>query len=324
MGVNLVKTNKKKLLEMYKMMYLIRLFEDKAIQLYNEGINRGALHPYTGEEAVATGICAALEVGDYITSTHRGHGHCLAMGGDPKIMLAELLGKKNGYCKGKGGSMHIADINIGILGANGIVGGGIPISVGAGIALDNMDKRNVVACFFGDGASNTGSFHEALNMASIWKLPIVFVCENNLYAISVSIKESMNISDISKRANSYNIKSFSIDGNDVEKIFETAIEARNLAINKQGPVLIECKTYRFLGHWIADPLTYRNVSEVEEWRKKDPIFNLRKKLLYSDIAGEEEINKIEKEIKKEIIDAEEFAKNSPEPDISEALEDILI
>ena len=251
-------------------MYLIRLFEDKAIKLYNEGINRGALHPYTGEEAVATGICSALEAGDYITSTHRGHGHCLAMGGDPAIMFAELLGKKNGYCKGKGGSMHIADVGMGILGANGIVGGGIPIAVGAGIALDNMGKRNVIACFLGDGASNTGSFHEALNMASIWRLPVIFVCENNLYAISVSIKESMNISDISIRANSYNIKSFSIDGNNVEKVFETAREARKLTINKQGPVLIECKTYRLLGHWIADPQIYRNVSEVEEWRKKDP------------------------------------------------------
>jgi pyruvate dehydrogenase E1 component alpha subunit len=316
--------NKHELLKMYRMMYLIRLFEDKAMQLYSEGINRGALHPYTGEEAVATGVCSALEAGDYITSTHRGHGHCLAKGGDPAIMLAELLGKKDGYCKGKGGSMHIADVGIGILGANGIVGGGIPIAVGAGIAIDNMNKNNVVACFFGDGASNTGGFHESLNMASIWKLPVIFVCENNLYAISVPTKESMNISDISVRANSYNIKSYSIDGNDVIKVCETAKEARNLAVNKQGPVLIECKTYRLVGHWIADPQIYRSVSEVNEWKKKDPILNLRKKLLDEEIANEQEIDKIEKETEQEIRKAEEFAKNSPEPDINEALEDVLI
>lgn len=320
----MLEINKEKLLKMYRMMNLIRLFEDKAMQLYNEGINRGGLHPYTGEEAVATGICSALENGDYVTSTHRGHGHCLAMGGEAAIMLAELLGKKDGYCKGKGGSMHIADVRIGILGANGIVGGGIPISVGAGLALDNMDKKNVVACFFGDGASNTGGFHESLNMASIWKLPIIFVCENNLYAISGSTKECMNIPDISIRAKSYNIKSFTIDGNDVIKVFETAKEARDLAVNKQGPVLIECKTYRLVGHWIADPQIYRNVSEVNEWKKKDPILNLRKKLLDDKIANDQDINKIEKETEEEIKMAEEFAKKSPEPDISEALEDVLI
>ncbi len=314
--------NKKKSLEIYSMMYLIRLFEESAIKLYDEGINRGALHSYIGEEAVATGICSALKDGDYITSTHRGHGHCLAMGGDPSIMLAELLGKETGYCKGKGGSMHIADIDLGILGANGIVGGGIPLAVGAGIALCNMDKKNVIACFFGDGASNTGGFHEALNMASIWKLPIIFVCENNLYAISGCVKDTMNICDISERASSYNISGFSIDGNDVEKVYETARKARDLVISKKGPVLIECKTYRFEGHWIADPKTYRNDSEVKEWRKKDPIINFESKLLNNNTLSKKEIDKIKKKIRKLIEEAKEFAKNSPEPNVSEALEDI--
>lgn len=305
-------------------MYLIRVFEEKAMHLYNEGINRGALHPYSGEEAVAAGVCLALIEGDYITSTHRGHGHCLAMGGNSAKMLAELLGKKNGYCKGKGGSMHIADLGLGILGANGIVGGGIPISVGAGIALDNMNKKNVVVCFFGDGASNTGSFHESVNMASIWKLPIIFVCENNFYAISANVKDSMNIIDISTRAMSYNIKGYSIDGNDVEIVYETAKTARDLAVSGHGPVFIEAKTYRLFGHWIADPQIYRSVKEINDWKKKDPILIFKKKLLENKIISTQEIKDIEKEIVEEINNAEKFAKLSPEPDLIEALEDVLI
>jgi TPP-dependent pyruvate/acetoin dehydrogenase alpha subunit len=309
---------------MYRMMYLIRLFEEKAMQLYNEGINRGALHPYSGEEAIAAGVCLSLIEGDYITSTHRGHGHCLAMGGDPSKMLAELLGKKSGYCNGKGGSMHIADIGLGILGANGIVGGGIPISVGAGIALDNMDKKNVVVCFFGDGASNTGGFHESLNMASIWKLPIIFVCENNFYAISSNLKDSMNIFDISERARSYNIKGYSIDGNDVEIVYKTAKKARDLAVGRNGPVLIEAKTYRLYGHWIADPQIYRSVKEVNKWKKKDPILIFKEKLLEKKIVSIQEIKDIEKEIEEEISNAEKFAKSSPEPDLTDALKDVLV
>jgi pyruvate dehydrogenase E1 component alpha subunit len=314
----------KDLFEMYRKMYLIRIFEKKAIDLYKEGINRGALHSYIGEEAVAVGACSALKSNDYITSTHRGHGHCLAMGGNPSKMLAELLGKRTGYCKGKGGSMHIADPNLGILGANGIVGAGIPIAVGAGLALANLGKKNVVVCFFGDGATCTGAFHEALNMASIWKLPVVFICENNLYAISGCTADCIPVKDIATRALSYNMPGKIVDGMDVLSVYEETLSAREKAINGKGPTLIECKTYRFEGHWIADPQVYRSKSEVEEWKKKDPIEKLENKLIKENLAKLEDLKEIKNDIEREIIIAEKFAKESPEPRLGEVLDDIFI
>lgn len=299
--------------EMYKKMTLIRKFEQKAIQLYWEGINRGALHTYIGEEAVAVGVCSALRKGDYISSTHRGHGHCLAMNGDPNLMLAELLGKENGYCRGRGGSMHIADLDLGILGANGIVGGGIPIAVGAAMALDYQGKPNIVACFFGDGATSTGAFHEALNLASIWNLPILFICENNFYAISTCVTNAIAIQDLANRAKAYGMANQIVDGNDVIQVYQETKKARDYAISGNGPVFLECKTYRTEGHWVADPQIYRDRKEVEEWRKKCPIETLKNKILQKDVTKKKRLESIEKEVDQIILQAEKFAKESPEP-----------
>jgi TPP-dependent pyruvate/acetoin dehydrogenase alpha subunit len=318
-----VPSNEQKI-EMFKRMLKIRNFEYKALSHCSERLNRGPLHLYVGEEAVSVGACAALEGGDYITSTHRGHGHCIAMGGDVKKMLAEIVGRSTGYCKGKGGSMHIADLDLGIIGANGIVGGGIPIAVGAGIALDNQNKKNIVMCFFGDGASNTGAFHESLNMASIWNLPVVFLCENNRYAISGCVDDTLNISDISERGKSYGIPGISVDGNDVFEIFSTVKKGRQRAVAGGGPTLIEAKTYRWLGHWHADPCRYREESEVESWKKKCPIKRMREHLIAEGILREKQVQDIENEIKEEIEMTERFALESPLPEPEEALHDVYV
>ena len=310
--------------EMYRKMLRLRSFEYKALFHCTERLNRGPLHPYVGEEAVSVGACTALEKGDYITSTHRGHGHCIAMGGDVKRMLAEIVGRATGYCKGKGGSMHIADLDLGIIGANGIVGGGIPISVGAAIAMDNQNRNNIILCFFGDGASNTGAFHESLNMASIWKLPVVFLCENNLYAISGSVNDTLNIRDISDRSKSYGIPGITVDGNDIFDVYATVKEARERAICGEGPTLIEAKTYRWLGHWHADPCRYREEREVEMWKKKCPIKRMREHLITENVFSEEQIQKIESEIEEEIEAAEKFALESPFPTPDDALQDVYV
>lgn len=312
------------MIEMYRRMLRIREFELKTMQFCTEKLNRGPLHLYVGEEASAVGSCMALEKGDYITSTHRGHGHCIAMGGDVKRMLAEITGRSTGYCKGKGGSMHIADLDLGIIGANGIVGAGIPIAVGAGLAMDNMNKKNIILCFFGDGASNTGAFHEAMNMASIWQLPIVFFCENNFYGISGCTKDTLNIESISVRSKAYGIPGVAIDGNDVLKVYDETKKARKLASEGNGPILIEAKTYRWLGHWHADPCRYREDAEVEEWKKKCPIMRLKKQLIEWDVLTEEEIGDVDNSIQREIEETEKFALESPDPDPEEAFDDIYI
>ena len=312
------------LYEMYKKMYLIRKFEQKAIQLYWEGINRGALHTYIGEEAVAVGVCSALHQGDYISSTHRGHGHCLAMGGDPSLMLAELLGKENGYCRGRGGSMHIADLDLGILGANGIVGGGIPMAVGAAMALDYKRKSNVVACFFGDGATSTGAFHEALNLASIWKLPIIFICENNLYAISTCVTNAVALKDLADRAKAYGMASWIVDGNDVIQVYQETKKAREMVLAGNGSVFLECKTYRTEGHWVADPQVYRDRKEIEEWRKKCPIDRLKRTLIQKEPTYKERLKKIENEVDQTILKAEQYAKESPDPDPIDVLKYVFV
>jgi TPP-dependent pyruvate/acetoin dehydrogenase alpha subunit len=310
--------------EMYRRMTRIREFELKTLQFCTEKLNRGPLHLYVGEEATAVGSCMALEKDDYITSTHRGHGHCIAMGGDVKRMLAEIAGRATGYCKGKGGSMHIADLDLGIMGANGIVGAGIPIAVGAGIALDNRGSSNVILCFFGDGASNTGAFHEAMNMASIWQLPIIFFCENNCYGISGCTKDTLNIEHISVRSKAYGIPGITVDGNDVLAVYEETKRARELAAGGDGPVLIEAMTYRWLGHWHADPCRYREDAEVEEWKKKCPIERLKKHMIDDRVCTEEEIHDIQSEVKREIEETEQFALESPEPDPAEAFDDIYV
>lgn len=311
-----------RIIDMYKTMLRIRKFEEKAMNLFAEGKIPGFVHLYIGEEAVATGVTANLDVDDYITSTHRGHGHIIAKGGDLKYMMAELFGKATGYCKGKGGSMHIADATRGILGANGIVGAGQNIAVGAGLSAKYKGTSQVCACFFGDGSTNQGTFHESLNLASIWKLPVVFICENNLYGISMSQSRHQAIQDVSDRAVAYNIPGVTVDGNDVFAVYEAAKEAVKRARAMQGPTLIECKTYRHRGHFEGDPAIYKPEEEQKDWLAKDPIRRLESFIVENKIQTGDEIDEINEEIKKEILDAVEFAESSPEPEIDSVVEDI--
>ncbi len=311
-----------KLIEMYRKMLEIRQFEEKVYELYGQNLVPGTIHLYVGQEAVAVGVCANLRKEDYIVSTHRGHGHCIAKGADLKRVMAEILGKKTGYCRGKGGSMHIADFSIGILGATGVVGAGIPIAVGAGLSIKLRGTDQVVACFFGDGASNQGTFHEGINMAAIWKLPVLFVCENNLYAMGTRQSRAMLIENISERAAAYGIPGVTVDGNDVLAVYEAAKEAVERAKRGEGPTLIECKTYRHKGHSRMDPATYRSKEEVEYWLRKDPIPRFRDRLLEMRILTEGEAKKIEEEVLREIEEAVKFALESPYPEPEEALKDV--
>ncbi|RJS70166.1 pyruvate dehydrogenase (acetyl-transferring) E1 component subunit alpha [Candidatus Bathyarchaeota archaeon] len=307
---------------MYRKMFEIRSFEEKVFELYAQNMVPGTIHLYAGEEAVAVGVCSNLRKDDYITSTHRGHGHCIAKGADPKRIMAEILGKKTGYCKGKGGSMHIADFKVGMLGATAVVGAGIPIAMGAGLSIKLRGTDQVVACFFGEGASNQGTFHEGINMAAIWKLPVIFVCENNLYAMGTRQSRVMLIENIADRAASYGIPGVTVDGNDVLAVYEAAREAVERARRGEGPTLIECKTYRHKGHSRVDPAKYRPKEEVEEWLRKDPIKRLREKLLQTNVLAEEEIQRVEEEVSAEIEEAVKFAVESPYPAPEEALEDV--
>lgn len=311
-----------KIIQMYRTMKKIREFESKAAELFAEGKIPGFVHLYIGEEAVATGVCANLRDSDYITSTHRGHGHIIAKGGDLKYMFAELFGKETGYCKGKGGSMHIADADRGILGANGIVGAGHNIAVGAGLSAKYRGTDQVCVCFFGDGSTNQGTFHEALNMASIWKLPVIFVCENNLYGISMHQSKHQAIQDVADRAVAYNIPGVVVDGNDVLAVYEASKEAIERARRGQGPTLIECKTYRHRGHFEGDPTTYREPEEVQEWLQRDPIPRLIEFMLENNVLNEEDMKKIDEEIAAEIEEAIKFAEESPFPPVEAAVEDI--
>lgn len=315
------------MINLYRKMITIRLFEEKIIDLYARGFIPGLAHLYIGEEAVAAGVCANLRKDDYITSTHRGHGHVIAKGAELKYMMAELFGKKTGYCKGKGGSMHIADIDIGVLGANGIAGGGIPIAVGAALSSKMRKTDQVTVCFFGDGASNNGVFHEGLNFASVHDLPVVFVCENNLYGISVSQKQHQAIQDISIRAVAYNMPGISLNGNDVCVVYEASSKSIQRARAGEGPTLIECKTYRWRGHHEGDPnqgKRYRTMDEVKEWMEKCPIKKLEEKMLGEKILTKAKMNKIKEEIKIEIEEAEEFANLSPFPDAKDIYEDVFV
>jgi pyruvate dehydrogenase E1 component alpha subunit len=314
--------SKDKLVEMYKQMLEIRFFEEKVFDLYAQNLVPGTIHLYLGEEAVAVGVCSLLRKDDYITSTHRGHGHCIAKGAELKRTMAEILGKKTGYCKGKGGSMHIADFKIGMLGATAVVGAGLPIAVGAGLSAKLRKTDQVVACFFGEGASNQGTFHESINMASIWKLPVIFVCENNLYAMGTRQSRVMAIENVADRAVAYGIPGVVVDGNDVLAVYEATEKAVERARKGEGPTLIECKTYRHKGHSRVDPAKYRPKEEVEEWLAKDPIKCFKEKLLQTNTLTESEIQQIEKEVSDEIEEAVKFAMESPYPAPEEALEDI--
>jgi pyruvate dehydrogenase E1 component alpha subunit len=307
---------------MYKKMFEIRCFEEKVFELYAQNLVPGTIHLYAGEEAVAVGVCNNLRKDDYITSTHRGHGHCIAKGAELKRIMAEILGKKTGYCKGKGGSMHIADFNVGMLGATAVVGAGLPIAVGAGLSIKLRGTDNVVACFFGDGASNQGTFHEAINMAAVWKLPVIFVCENNVYAMGTRQSTVMLVKDIADRAVAYGIPGVAVDGNDVLAVYEAAQKAVERARKGEGPTLIECKTYRHKGHSRIDPAKYRPKEEVEEWLHKEPIKRFKEKLLQTNVLLEAEVQQIEKEVSAEIEEAVKFAIESPHPFAEEALEDV--
>lgn len=314
---------KEQKIEMLKLIIKIRRFEERTVQLYQTARIWGYLHPYIGEEAVAVGACAAINKLDYIVSTHRGHGHSIAKGADLNRMMAELLGKATGYCKGRGGSMHIADTELGMLGANGIVGGGIPISVGAGFSCKMEGKGRVTICFFSDGASNNGVFHESLNMAAIFKLPVIYVCENNMYAISMSCNESVSCENIADRAVSYGIPGDIVDGSNPIDVFEAVQRAVKRAREGNGPTLIEAKTYRFGGHHPNDPAEYRDKKEADYYKKeKDPVINFKKKLIDEKILSENDIEVIEKGIMKEVEDSVKFAEESPEPQLDKFLEEV--
>lgn len=252
-------------------MWRIRLFEEAVDELFGRGLMHGTMHLSIGQEASATGVCAAMRPGDYLTSTHRGHGHCIAGGADLNRMMAELLAKETGYCRGRGGSMHIADVETGNLGANGIVGGGIPIAAGAALGLRLQGKDAVVVSFFGDGATNEGAFHEGLNLAAVWDLPVVFVCENNKYGMSMSTEFSTRVENLAVRATAYGIAGVSVDGNDVQAVYEAATEAMERARSGGGPTLLEAVTYRWKGHSKSDKNLYRTREEIAEWRERDPI-----------------------------------------------------
>jgi len=317
--------SKSQISEMYQGMLKIRYFENKVVELYSNGKMPGIAHLYIGEEAVAVGVCANLTEGDFATSTHRGHGHLIAQGADLKKMMAEVLGKETGYCKGKGGSMHIADFSKGILGANGIVGAGIPIATGSGYSAKIRGTDQVTVAFFGDAASNQGTFHESINMAAAWKLPVIYVCENNLYGISVDIRKVTNTKDIATRALAYDIPGIIVDGNDVLEVYEVTKKAVEMARNKMGPTLIECKTYRWKGHHLGDPgIIYRSEEERKEWKERCPIKSFRERLLKENIFTRNEVVLFENKAKEMIEEALEFAINSSFPEKEEAYEDIFM
>ncbi|NLT97989.1 MAG: thiamine pyrophosphate-dependent dehydrogenase E1 component subunit alpha [Christensenellaceae bacterium] len=304
--------NISKLAEMYNKMLLIRSFEEKALSLFKSGTMHGTMHPYIGEEATAVGVCCALEPQDIISSTHRGHGHVIAKGIDINRMMAEFMGKQDGYCRGRGGSMHIADIEGGNLGANGVVGGGIPLAVGAGLTTLMKRMNRIVVCFFGDGASNEGAFHESLNLASLWKLPVLFVCEDNKYGMSTHRSRSMAISDISVRAASYGMPGETVDGNDAIAVYEAAKKARAY-VRSSGPMLLVCDTYRYCGHSKSDTNKYRTAEEIEVWKKKDPIERMRAYLIDRGFFTAEELDAMAEAARQRIEDAVAFANNSPYP-----------
>ena len=308
--------------DMYVKMRRIRDFESTAAKLFAEGKIPGFVHLYLGEEAIAPAVCECLRDDDFITSTHRGHGHIIAKGGDLNLMMAELFGRETGYCKGKGGSMHIADRDKGILGANGIVGAGHCIACGAGLSAKIRGTDQVCVCFFGDGSTNQGTFHESLNMASIWKLPIIFVCENNHYGISMSQDRHQAIKDVADRGAAYNIPGIAVDGNDPLAVYEAASEAVARARAGKGPTLLECKTYRQHGHFEGDPAIYKPKEEQAAWMEKDPMPRYAKFLVDNGVCTAEEVEAMDKQVAKEIDDAIAFADAQPIPSLESAVVDV--
>lgn len=318
--------SKEQLMAFYETMYKTRRFEEETFEFYKQGLMAGLAHLYMGEEAIATGVCAALDEKDYIGSTHRGHGHLVARGADIDRMMAEILGKKTGYSHGKGGSMHIMAMDKGILGANGIVGGEIPIATGAAYKAKYKKTGQVAVSFMGDSATNEGTFHESINMAAAWDLPCIYVIENNLYGISVDIRDVTNTPDLVVRAKAYDIPGVVVDGMDVIAVYEAAKKAVDRARKGEGPTLIECKTYRWQGHHVGDPATYRkrkSETEKEDWMAKCPIANLKKEMLEAGKATEEEFTALEAKVEAEIQAAVKFAVDSEYPDAEEAYTDVF-
>ncbi|MGY4689584.1 thiamine pyrophosphate-dependent dehydrogenase E1 component subunit alpha [Salibacterium sp. K-3] len=310
------------LIGLLKEMWTIRYFDEKVDEFFAKGMIHGTTHLCVGQEPTATGPCSVLREEDKITSTHRGHGHCIAKGADINLMMAELFGRSTGYCKGKGGSMHIADVEKGNLGANGIVGGGIPLATGAALTSKLKNQDDVILSYFGDGAANEGSFHESLNLASIWDLPVVFICENNQYGMSGSVKEMVNIEDIAERASSYGIPGVVVDGNDLIEIINETHKAVEHAREGGGPVLIEAKTYRWKGHSKSDARKYRTREEEQAWKDKDGIKRFRDLLVSEELLTEEEAENIRKEAKQDVEEAVKYAEESPEPGLDTLLEDV--
>jgi pyruvate dehydrogenase E1 component alpha subunit len=314
------------LMEMLRRMLRIRRFEERVIQMVERGEIVGAAHSYIGEEAVAVGACLALRNDDWMTGNHRSHGHPIAKGGDVNKAMAELLGKSTGFCKGKGGSMHLADFSVGILGESGILGSSIPTAVGAALGSQLQGNDRVAVPFFGDGASNEGAFHESLNLAAVWKLPVVFLCENNQYAVTSSFKEMVASENISDRAAAYNMPGVLVDGQDVIAMYEAVSEAVARARSGQGPSLIEGRTYRYYDHSLGLNRIvrdlYRQDEEVDEWRKRDPIDIHKEVLLSQGIAIQAEIDEIEQQTMDQIDAAVEFARQSPYPEASALFEDM--
>ncbi len=308
----------------YRTMVTIRKFETLAGELFAAARIPGFIHLSIGQEASAVGVCSCLRKDDYLTTTHRGHGHMIAKGADLKKMVAEIFGKKTGYCKGKGGSMHIADFSLGILGANGVVAGGLPIVTGAGVSIKMRKTDQVAVCFFGDGAANRGTVHEAMNMASIWKLPIVFVIENNHYASTTPQNYACSVNDIYSRSASYNIPGTAVDGNNFLKVREVTLKAVQRARKGEGPSVIENKTYRFRGHFEGDPQKYRTEAEVDAWKNKnDPVKRFADYLARKKILTKELNQQIWHEVETELKKAVAFAEQSPYPEPQEALDDLF-
>lgn len=309
----------------YETMVKIRHFEEKVEEFFFAGEIPGFVHLYIGEEAVAAGVMANLRKSDYIQSTHRGHGHTIAKGAQLKQMMAEIFGKKAGYCKGKGGSMHIADFSVGMLGANGVVGGGFALATGAALAQKMQKTQGVSVVFFGDGASNRGTFHEAANMAAAWKLPVIFVCENNQWASTTPYRTTTSVEDIADRAQGYSMPGVIVDGNDVFAVYEAARELVERARSGEGPSLLEAKTYRIKGHFVGDPEKYRTKEEVQKvFDETDPIPRFMERVTKSGSISLEELESIEESVEQSIAEAILFAQNASEPDPSELFEDLYV
>lgn len=311
-------------IKLLKQMMEIRYFEDKIMELLAKNIAEGGSHLYAGMEAVAVGSISVLNPDDYITSTHRGHGHAIAKDGDLKALMAEILGKKTGVCKGKGGSLHLADLSKGNLGANGIVAGGMGIATGAGLSIKMQKQKKVVICFFGDGATNNGIFFECLNMASLWKLPIIYLCENNQYGMSVSVERASSVKDLTKKALAFDMPAENVDGQDVLAVREVVSKWVNYAREGKGPSFIVANTYRYYGHSRSDPRVYRTREEEKFWKERDPIKIFSNKMIDKGILTEEEVKSLEEDVEKEIEEATEYAINSPWPEPEELYTDLYV